>query len=187
MRCFIAIDIPEEIRKYIDSIQKSFEYENISLVNTKQSHCTLIFLGEIDEAQVQETKSILEQTATRNYSVKCQLKCIGVFPDRNDIKVIWTGIYPKDQLATIQKSLEIELTKTGIYNSPAHQQFTPHITIGRVRDSRHKQDILDEIEKNMSFKTQYFKINELKLKQSVLLPRGPKYDDIAAYKLREPA
>ncbi|MCK5698869.1 MAG: RNA 2',3'-cyclic phosphodiesterase, partial [Candidatus Aenigmarchaeota archaeon] len=60
MRCFIAIDIPKDIKKEIHSIQKSFEkYKNITLVNTKLLHCTLLFLGEIDKTQLEKTKSIL--------------------------------------------------------------------------------------------------------------------------------
>ena len=188
MRCFIAIDIPKDIKKELHSIQSSFErYENITLVNTKLLHCTLIFLGEIDTVHVQQTKSILNTIAARSNTIKCQLKSTGVFPNPDYLKVIWTGISDNNQLADIQKSIETKLTATGLYNPPPHQQFTPHITLGRVRDSRHRHEILKEIEKNTTFKTPYFEINELKLKQSTLLPGGPIYDDIAVYKLREPA
>ncbi len=188
MRCFIAIDVPKDIKKELHSIQKSFEkYKNITLVNTKLLHCTLLFLGEIDKTQLEKTKSILNTIAARNNTIKCQLKSTGVFPNRNYLKVIWTGIYPECQLTAIQKSLETKLTETGIYNPHPHQQFTPHITLSRVRDSGHKHEILKEIEKNSTFTTPIFEINELKLKQSTLLPGGPIYDDIAVYKLREPA
>ncbi len=188
MRCFIAIDIPKDIIKELHSIQKPFEkYENITLVNTKLLHCTLIFLGEIDKTQIEKTKNILNTTATHNNPIKCQLKSTGVFPNRNYLKVIWAGISPSDPLVAIQKSLETKLTETGLYNPPPHQKFTPHITLGRVRDSRHRHDILKEIEKNTTFTTPFFEINELKLKQSTLLPGGPIYDDIAVYKLCEPA
>ncbi|RLG15013.1 MAG: RNA 2',3'-cyclic phosphodiesterase [Candidatus Nanohalarchaeota archaeon] len=188
MRCFIAIDIPKDIKKDLHSIQKPFEkYENMTLVNTKHLHCTLIFLGEIDKTQIEKTKIILQECSESHTAIKCQLKSTGVFPNPDYLKVIWTGISPKDQLAAIQKSLEIKLVETGLYNSLPHQQFTPHITIGRVRDSGHKHEILKEIEKNSTFTTPVFEINELKLKQSTLLPGGPIYDDIAVYKLREPA
>lgn len=188
MRCFIAIDIPKNIKKEIHSIQKSFEkYKNITLVNTKLLHCTLLFLGEIDKTQLEKTKSILRECSESHTTIKCCLKSTGVFPNPEYLKVIWTGICDNNQLANIQKSLETKLKKAEIYNPPYHQQFTPHITLGRVRDSGHKHEILKEIEKNSTFTTPIFEINELKLKQSTLLPGGPIYDDIAVYKLREPA
>lgn len=189
MRCFIAVDLPKDIKKQIHSIQKPFEkYENITLVNTKLLHCTLLFLGDIDKAQIQKTKTILESITSRHNTIRCRLKTTGVFPDTNYLKVIWAGISDNSHLTGIQKSIETELKRAGIYNPPRNpRQFTPHITLGRVRNPRHKHDILNEIEKNTTFTTPFFEIKEIKLKQSTLSQGGPLYHDIAIYKLREPA
>ena len=188
MRCFIAVDMPKGIKKEMHSVQKGFEtFENIRLVNTKLLHCTLMFLGDINKKQIEDVKSIIADIAPSYNTIKCTLKSIGVFPNPAYIKVIWTGIQDNNQLVGIQKSLEAALKEKRIYRPPNNraQKFTPHITIARVRNPDNKGSILEQIEKNITFETPVFEINEIKLKESILLPGGPEYHDIAAYKLRE--
>lgn len=188
MRCFIAVDMPKGIKKQMHSVQKGFEtFENIRLVNTKLLHCTLVFLGDINKKQVEDTKSAIADTTASHKTIKCTLKSIGVFPNPAYIKIIWTGIQDNNQLAGIQKYLEAALKEKQIYNPPNNraQKFTPHITLARVRNPNNKDRILGQVEKNTTFETPVFEISEIKLKESILLPGGPEYHDIAAYKLRE--
>ena len=60
MRCFIAIDIDEKIRKAIADLQKQLASKvdikkgDVKWVEPKNIHLTLKFLGEINDEQVAE-------------------------------------------------------------------------------------------------------------------------------------
>jgi len=186
MRCFIAVEIPADIKKQIRSVQKHFEkFDNTTLVNPELLHSTLLFLGELDKEKVEETKKIISDCLKSGKQIRCRIEGTGVFPEREYMKVIWAGMTECDALLRIQEILENNLRAKGIYNGA--KKFNSHITLARVRNSKNKQAILAEIDKTGNFSTDIFEINEIKLKESTLSPRGPEYHDIAVYKLREPA
>jgi len=59
MRCFIAVEIPVEIKKQILLVQEHFEkFDNLTLVNPELFHSTLLFLGELDKEHVEEAKNL---------------------------------------------------------------------------------------------------------------------------------
>ena len=49
MRCFIAIELPNEVKKEIFKIQKKLPQAKLKLVSHENMHLTLKFLGEIKE------------------------------------------------------------------------------------------------------------------------------------------
>lgn len=186
MRCFIAVEIPADIKKQIRSVQEHFEkFDNMTLVNPELFHSTLLFLGELDKEQVEEAKKVISDIVKSGEPVRCRIRGMGVFPDRRYLKVIWIGITECDALFCIQKILEKNLRAKGIYHGA--REFNSHITLARVRNSKNKHEILAEVDKNQNFATGIFEINEIKFKESILSPRGPTYHDIAVYTLRESA
>ncbi len=186
MRCFIAVEIPVDIKKQILSVQEHFEkFDNLTLVNPELFHSTLLFLGELDKEQAEEAKNVISDIVKSCEPIRCRIQGTGVFPDREYLKVIWAGITECDALFCIQKILEKNLKAKGIYHGA--KKFNSHITLARVRNSKNKQAILAEVDKNRNFATGIFEINEIKLKESTLSPRGPTYHDIAVYTLRESA
>ena len=61
MRTFIAVEIPNDIKKeignYIDSIQESFR--GVKWVSPENLHLTIKFLGEVNESVLRESSAIL--------------------------------------------------------------------------------------------------------------------------------
>ncbi|MFH1432996.1 MAG: RNA 2',3'-cyclic phosphodiesterase [archaeon] len=186
MRCFIAVDLPKDIKTHIHAMQNEFKiFENLDIVNTKQLHSTLIFLGDMDNSKIEKTKDILAKVVGFHGPTKCRLGDLGVFPNSDYIRVLWVAIIDDGALSKLQNDLQFNLRKHGIYESD--KPFMAHMTIARVRNSKNKHAILSILEKNKDFKTGYFEIDEIKLKESILSPGGPVYHDIAVYKLRESA
>lgn len=186
MRCFIAVEVPKDIKKQIRSVLEHFEnFDNLTIVNPELFHSTLLFLGELNQEQLEDTKNAISASLKSGAPIRCRIQGMGVFSDRLYLKVIWVGMTECDALFSIQKVLEKKLRPNGIYHGES--KFNPHITLARARNSKYRQEILDKVEKNMNFATDIFEINEIKLKESVISSRGPLYRDIAIYKLREPA
>ena len=186
MRCFIAVEIPADIKKQIRSVQEHFEkFDNMTIVNPELFHSTLLFLGDLDKEQMEEAKNIISDSVKSCEPIRCRIRGTGVFPERKYIKVIWVGMTECEALFNIQKIIENKMREKNIYHGA--KEFNSHITLARVRNSKNKQAILAEVDKNRNFVTGIFDINEIKFKESTLSPRGPEYHDIAVYKLREPA
>ncbi|MBU4284575.1 MAG: RNA 2',3'-cyclic phosphodiesterase, partial [Nanoarchaeota archaeon] len=78
MRVFIAIEMPEEIKKILLDAQKQINTEKAKVRPAKAFHLTLKFLGEVEEKKAEEIKSALNEISFKQF--KTALTEIGVFP-----------------------------------------------------------------------------------------------------------
>ncbi|MEM2175107.1 MAG: RNA 2',3'-cyclic phosphodiesterase [Candidatus Micrarchaeia archaeon] len=175
MRCFIAIDIPEDLKEKINEFQSDLEkmFKNkIKFVEKENLHITLKFLGEINEKELEKLKRILESIKFSPFKVR--LKEIGFFPDEKFIRVIWIGGFSDGKLEEISKIINEKLKKENFYFD---ERFSPHLTIGRVKE---KIDIT-KINREIDFGE--FTVKEIKLKKSTLTQEGPIYEDLVIKEL----
>jgi 2'-5' RNA ligase len=173
MRCFIAIDIPEEIKEKIMKIEKELEEkikESAKFVERENLHITLKFLGEIEENKAQKIKEIINSIPFTPFKIK--LKGVGVFPNEKFIRVIWIGGESKE-LEDIAKYLDEKL-KSEKFKS---EEFIIHLTIARVKS---KVNISDFLKKYQGYEFGEFEVDnvsQIKLKKSILTSKGPVYED----------
>lgn len=85
-RCFVAIDIPENIKKDILKIQDSLPEFKGKLTESENLHLTLKFLGEISEDKIEKVKRRLREINFQNF--KTDIGSIGVFSEKF-VKIIW--------------------------------------------------------------------------------------------------
>ena len=133
MRLFIAIDLPNEVKAHLASLQAIPEdIARISWVKQDNIHITLKFLGEVkDDGQVIKTLEIIKAkpfTPT--------LSQIGVFPSENYVRVIWAGLQDETPVFELHKLIDIALSR----QFPMEKQFLGHITIGRVKFVKQKEE-----------------------------------------------
>lgn len=177
MRSFLAIEIPEEIRKMI---YKTFarlhrQAAQVKWVEVSQMHLTLQFLGEADELMLQQQvvprlSPVCEAFKTLHF----ELKGVGVFPSVQKPRIFWLGLQGEVQnLKRLQLKIENELKALSFY--PDKHDFHPHITLGRIKqweDRNVWQAALEEYEK-IDFGS--FVATELILFRSELRKEGPVY------------
>ncbi|MGB9607971.1 MAG: RNA 2',3'-cyclic phosphodiesterase, partial [bacterium] len=63
IRCFIALLLPEEIKKKAVEVQNRLRKANadVKWVEKENLHITLRFLGEIEEEKVEKVKRLMEE------------------------------------------------------------------------------------------------------------------------------
>ncbi len=177
MRCFIAFEIPDEVKKVFLEAQNQLDTKNTKLKLTKDFHLTLKFLDEIDEKKVEEVKNKLNEIEFKSFETS--LTEIGVFPSEDYIRVVWIGLDDKEnKLKELQKKVDTKLKEIGFKED---NRFHPHITLARVKFTKEKQSLLNSI-KEIAFEKASFKVNEFKLKKSTLTQEGSLYEDIAVFK-----
>lgn len=178
---FIAIDIGE--REEIVSMEKKLEkiQGKMKIVEPRNIHLTLKFLGETDEELIPEIKKVMESSVNDTSPFSCELNGIGAFPSMEYVRVIWIGLKDNGETTTIATRLENGLEPYGFKKE--RRGFTPHITIARVKNVREKQEMKKFLQEysNTSFGT--VDVNAILLKKSELRREGPIYETLAEVKL----
>ena len=178
MRCFISIDIPEEIKDSIREIQnqlpeffgKKTEFENL--------HLTLKFLGEVDENQIEEVKRRLREINFNEF--KTEINELGVFDNRRSKKysrkiIVWLHLTKCEELQKqVDEALKDLLSE--------EVRFMSHLTIARVKDVKEKNNFLDDLKK-VKLQRMMFNVDAFRLKKSVLTADGPVYETLEEYVL----
>jgi RNA 2',3'-cyclic 3'-phosphodiesterase len=180
VRTFIAVDFPPNILKKIAEITAFFKTltpeKDLKWVDIDNLHLTIKFLGEIEESKTAQVKHTLSHALKNQNSFDIEINGLGMYPNKNNPRVIWLGITGASPLTKIYQGLNRELTAIDI--SPERRAFSPHLTIARIsRHTDHKQAqqigrILSEYKvESLGVTT----IEQVHLYQSVLTPSGPIY------------
>ena len=172
MRLFVAIDIPEDIKKEIRSIQNKLPNFLGKKTEIKNLHLTLKFLGEISEDKLKDIKERLRKIKFNQF--EAEIDKVGVFyPD--SIRIIWLHMKNCEKL---QKTIDESLS--GLFAK--EQRFMSHLTIARVKNVKNKTIFLKEL-KRVKFNKVSFMVKNFKLKNSILTNKGSFYEDLEVYNL----
>ncbi|MBI5061097.1 MAG: RNA 2',3'-cyclic phosphodiesterase [Candidatus Aenigmarchaeota archaeon] len=172
VRCFIAIELDDGIKKRIAELQKQLEEPALRMTAPDNLHITLKFLGEVDQNLIGEICQKLSDI--RMAPFKFKIAGLGVFPSANYIRVVWLGIRDGGELLKLSKNVDSQLPG---FRTDA---FSPHITIARAR---YKPENIGVILQNTVVDMGSQAVNEFVLKKSELTPAGPVYDDIKRFRL----
>jgi len=176
MRAFIAVEMPEEIKKILLDAQKQINTKKAKIRPAKAFHLTLKFLGEIEEKKVEEIKSALNKIKFKK--INTALTEIGVFPNESYIRVVWAGLEDSEgKIKNLQKEVDSKIEKLGLKKDA---RFHPHLTLARVKFVEDKQGFIKNL-KEIKIEKKAFQITEFKLIKSILTPEGPVYQDISVF------
>lgn len=182
-RAFIStdIDVSESIWNFYNALM---QYDtSLKVVNPENIHITLKFLGNIDEKLVPRIKKIMEESVKGINPFYVNLRGVGAFPSMSNIRVIWIGISNSELLGNISNKLEEKLEVLGFKREA--RPFSPHITLARTKKAVKMKEIRELMEEwtNTEFSTQL--IDRIRLKKSVLTPKGPIYTTVEEVSLHQ--
>lgn len=187
-RAFIAINLDSEIKECLNRIQKeinlfknSFELKT-RFVERDNLHISLKFLGDLNDAQIEKTISLLQKAAAENQIFSITLaKNIGSFPNFTRPRVIWAGIEKGSEvISRLYFSIENIMKSESFYQQ--EMKFTVHITLARIKHIRHPKQLKGFIE-NILIESVPQKIKRIELMESQLCKEGPKYRIIHSFPL----
>ena len=137
LRLFIAINLPDSLRRTLQNVQKDLRQELQGLPlgwsRIDGIHLTLKFLGDVEESRVNDIGERIVEIAGDWNSMQLELRAIGVFPSVKRPRVLWCGIDGElERLSQLQAELERGLEIIGFPRES--RLFNPHLTLGRFRD-----------------------------------------------------
>lgn len=188
MRCFIAIDIDEEIRAELGDLQQEIadrvdiRKSDVKWARPEAMHLTLKFLGEIPDRKVVDVCNVAQAVASRHPAFDFAVKEVGHFGGQS-ARVLWVGAgLDCPELSRLQEDLEEALASAGWPKEG--RKFSGHLTLCRVRNAKagFKLAQITEQYKNVDLGT--VQCSAVCVYQSTLRPEGPIYTLLGYYRLR---
>jgi len=187
IRAFIAIELNDRIT--IDNI-KSFSarlkqnQNKLKVVAPENLHMTVKFLGNISESLAPEIYKILKEEINdkmfEGKKFEYNLKGVGQF---NKFSVLWVKLIGNIQFLQQIKNLTEQLLAERLnLQKDKRTQFKPHLTIGRLKKEKINSQtfsvLKNLIQENKNLEFGPFIVDQVKLKKSILTPKGPTYSDL---------
>jgi len=152
----------------------------IKTVDEKNFHLSLKFLGDLNTPAIEKTLTVLQGLSSKYHSFKIVLsKRLGVFPNFKKPRVIWAGIEEgNNEVKKIYHDIEKELKDESFYC--CDKDFSPHITLGRVKYIKCPKNLADYLI-NIQLKDISQVIHSMELMESTLTRNGPVYTIIRSF------
>jgi len=128
MRLFIAINLPEEVKKELWYLALDLERqaEHARVVPPENYHLTLLFIGETN--RVNEVRDTLHLLRAPKEPVEVCLEGIGSFKQQRT-RTWWVGVKATEALEEVYRELARLYRAAGF--TIETRAFAPHITIAR--------------------------------------------------------
>jgi 2'-5' RNA ligase len=188
MRCFIAIDIDDNIRAEVDNLQQLLQNKadikksDAKWVRPEAMHLTLKFLGEVKDQKVAELCDIVKGVVARHKSFELDMEQLGYFGGTRP-KVLWVGTGEGgDDLRRLAKEIEQQLALAGWPEDT--RDFSGHLTLCRIRNPRAGIELVKISEQYKDLKLGTISADSVSVYQSQLTPTGPIYTLLGNYKLQ---
>lgn len=183
MRAFIALEIPEEIKKEIGEIQNQLKKLGLQArwVNPKITHLTLAFLGSITPDKIVSINKILKEGAGEINSIHLYLLKLACFPNSTKARVIFIDLGGElEKLNTLATKIRNLLKGKGIWFDK--KLSITHITLARIKKIKDLRGLVEKIK----IPKKQFIGQEVYLIKSTLTPNGPVYQTLQKASLLRP-
>ncbi len=182
LRVFVAIDLPPRVKMAVGSVSQQLAgiKGRIAWVKPQGIHLTLKFLGNVSPRQLEQIKQALQVSVGNIQPFSFQLTELGLFPNDRRPRVIWWGLETDSpQLLQLYRSLEKQLAKCGFPHEK--RPFTPHLTLGRVRELAQPQQLTRLMAEVKIPTLAPIAVKQLELMQSTLTRTGAIYNHLASF------
>jgi len=188
IRAFIAIELPSQIMAALSQLQdklKTSKSGSVKWVDPEGIHLTLKFLGNVDEAEIPALNRALSEAVKGIAPFYLELGEPGAFPSSQAPRVVWVGVGGEiEPLLTLHNNIDRVLTPLGF--PPEKRAFSPHLTLGRVREETlpgERRRLGENVALLKTGAKSSFKVESLSLMRSKLSREGAVYSCLASFAL----
>ena len=177
MRLFVALDLPEDIKRSLEPLARGLG--DVRWMGADQQHLTLRFLGEVDNGWERDAAEAL--TLVPGVPFELRLKGIGHFPLRGEPRVLWVGVEKSPELQGLKRRIDRVLKVAGL--APDPRKYAPHVTLARIRGPLSPVGVGTYLMRHSLYRSAPFAVSSFHLYSSWLRPEGAEYQIEASYEL----
>jgi 2'-5' RNA ligase len=180
MRAFFAIEISDDVKKYLTTVAMTVakHIDGVRWVNEAGRHITLKFLAEIEEEMAGKLKEATAHIGANHAPFTATIKGVDAFPDKRRARVIVIALENGvDNITNIYKDIEESCLALGIEKET--RPYTPHLTLGRRKVPGPIPDKALVMLERMSFN-----VDSVVLFKSTLRPEGALYTPVWEIQLK---
>lgn len=166
-------------------VQEQLRKANIdaSWPRAEAMHLTLKFLGEVPETKITEIVSGLQKAAEGIGQFRLEVKGVGTFPNPRNARVVWIGLSGDiGKLTKLQEAVENAMVGIGLARD--ERKFTAHLTLGRIKYIRSRDQWLALLAELKDRSLTGFDATAVSLMQSDLKPSGAVYTELGRVELQ---
>ena len=175
LRAFVAIEIPDDIKRLVTEKAAHIKGSCISKVREDNMHISLLFMADVTDIQLKAVEEALNAMSMRSFYVS--FGEIEFFQDGSPHLAYISIDEGNQQIKNIAEHLRSALKDAVPMEK---REFVPHLTVARI-----KHNCKDEINalKLIGKIAGRFKCDEIKIIQSLIGNGPPIYEEIFAKKL----
>jgi 2'-5' RNA ligase len=181
VRLFFALDTPEPALSEIVALSRELRKvsPDVRWEPPSKLHCTLKFLGDTDEALIEDLCRGAANLASSLHQPRVVYRGLGAFPSQRNPNVVWIGMDdPSGTLLRLNRGLEEACLPLGI--SAEERPFHAHVTLCRVKGRHHLTDLIRSLE-SLTFETAPVVLRDLHLIRSDLRQTGSVYTTLRTF------
>jgi len=147
-RIFIAINLPEKIRKNLGEVQYRYSELPARWTRPDSFHVTLVFLGNTGDQEVMDVCRFAGEVARRHDPFDLTLDRICFGPAGRDLpRMVWAAGEKSPELGALQMDLQNTFFESGLSaealanagQSEETRFFTPHVTLAKINRTELRQ------------------------------------------------
>ncbi len=182
IRAFLALPLSDAFQAEVAPVLEKWvrEFPAVRWVKPAEIHVTLHFFGSLEKEAVAQVSGLVRPLTQQFAPFEIFLHGTGAFPSSSRPRVFWMGIEGNvEPLKELQAGISRTLSRGGY---PVEEKvFTPHLTVGRVRDGGKQR-----LPVNLDFPaTPPRRMDRIVLFESHLTPSGAHYEVIETYPFAE--
>ena len=182
LRTFIAIPLPEAIRAKVEKLLSDLRKTDAAVrwVPACNLHLTLKFLGDVEEARLEDLFVAIRKATEGIEPFGITLKGLGAFPNIRQPRMLWIGMDVPEAMQRLYENIGEELSR--LHFPKETRRFSPHLTIGRVKAERGTERLMSVVERT-NFGPETVSVARIVAMKSDLRPTGAVYSALEKFAL----
>lgn len=181
MRLFVALDIPDEMRRALRAAIDDFSRvcHGARWVRPEGIHITLKFIGHVEDAKLVNIQEALSGVRGGK-NIEIAFRQFGFFPNDRRPHVFFVRVDAGPELRALAAEIETHLQPLGIAKEA--RAFQPHLTLARFKSTDGLPELRNKIASLPTLNFGGGVVAEFHLYQSMLQSGGAVYAMLSAYR-----
>lgn len=187
---FVAIESTADLQRRAAAVAGRLKphANDARWVEEKNLHLTLMFLGELGDAEIADACSRAKEAAQANGPFSLRVSGVGAFPAPDRPRALWLGVSDgSEAVCRLQSDLDDGLADMATRSE--NRRFVPHWTLARLgkRGGPASAPLADVLTSLADYDAGEVLVDQIVVYASELRPAGPEYYALARCPLGKPA